>query len=114
MQERAGPCRVASVLTTRGAAGQQLQPPSGYSAWCYSPRCSNMQLSSPAALPPLPQVSEGYRPPRPPRVSAEQWALVEACWHQDPCERPAMAQVLQELGELRAKASALPFQCIAP
>ncbi|EFJ51215.1 hypothetical protein VOLCADRAFT_88073 [Volvox carteri f. nagariensis] len=53
------------------------------------------------------RVSEGYRPPRPERkVSEEQWTLVSRCWHQDPCERPSMTEVLQMLGALLIKARA--------
>ncbi|KAG2489986.1 hypothetical protein HYH03_011615 [Edaphochlamys debaryana] len=48
------------------------------------------------------RVSEGYRPPRHPRLSDEQWSLVTSCWDQDPCERPNMAEVVEALrGMLR-------------
>ncbi|KXZ55470.1 hypothetical protein GPECTOR_2g1019 [Gonium pectorale] len=39
------------------------------------------------------KVSEGFRPPRPDRFTDAQWELVSRCWHQDPCERPGMAEV---------------------
>ncbi|KAG2483794.1 hypothetical protein HYH03_017389 [Edaphochlamys debaryana] len=52
-------------------------------------------------------VCQGYRPPRPeclkaPRVMAEAWELVEACWHDDPVQRPSMQEVVEALARLRA------------
>mgnify|MGYP001807665493 CR=1 FL=1 len=62
-----------------------------------------------ALLPCCLQVSEGFRPPRPHHLSDAQWELVCRCWHQDPCERPPMAEVaaalnhmISELIEVRA------------
>ncbi|KAG2426461.1 hypothetical protein HXX76_011691 [Chlamydomonas incerta] len=43
------------------------------------------------------RVSEGFRPPRPHHFSEAQWELVCRCWHQDPCERPSMAEVAAAL-----------------
>ncbi|KAG2489969.1 hypothetical protein HYH03_011598 [Edaphochlamys debaryana] len=52
-------------------------------------------------------VSEGFRPPRPTRISDAQWSLVTSCWHQDPCERPNMAEVVEALrGMLASKMGA--------
>ncbi|KXZ55469.1 hypothetical protein GPECTOR_2g1018 [Gonium pectorale] len=46
------------------------------------------------------KVSEGFRPPRPDRFTDAQWDLVSRCWHQDPCERPGMAEVVERLREI--------------
>ncbi len=48
----------------------------------------------------LPQVSGGYRPPRPGRISDAAWALIESCWAHDPCERPTMAQAVERLQDI--------------
>eukprot|EP00198_Chlamydomonas_reinhardtii_P004906 XP_001694242.1 predicted protein [Chlamydomonas reinhardtii] len=45
-------------------------------------------------------VSEGFRPPRPHHLSDAQWELVCRCWHQDPCERPPMAEVAAALNHM--------------
>ncbi|KAG2481874.1 hypothetical protein HYH03_019165 [Edaphochlamys debaryana] len=37
-----------------------------------------------------------------PRVMAEAWELVEACWHDDPVQRPSMQEVVEALARLRA------------
>ncbi|PNW80124.1 hypothetical protein CHLRE_08g378950v5 [Chlamydomonas reinhardtii] len=50
------------------------------------------------------KVSEGFRPPRGRRMTDAQWELVCRCWHQDPCERPPMAEVAAALRESKAAA----------
>eukprot|EP00878_Enallax_costatus_P031929 GHUV01034999.1.p1 GENE.GHUV01034999.1~~GHUV01034999.1.p1 ORF type:complete len:135 (+),score=0.74 GHUV01034999.1:113-517(+) len=39
------------------------------------------------------KVCKGYRPSRPTRMSPGVWSLIQACWQQDPLDRPAMKDV---------------------
>eukprot|EP00198_Chlamydomonas_reinhardtii_P005022 XP_001694358.1 predicted protein [Chlamydomonas reinhardtii] len=57
------------------------------------------------------KVSEGFRPPRGRRMTDAQWELVCRCWHQDPCERPPMAEVAAALRESKAAADSEAAFC---
>eukprot|EP00198_Chlamydomonas_reinhardtii_P010385 XP_001699722.1 predicted protein [Chlamydomonas reinhardtii] len=48
-------------------------------------------------------VCDGYRPPRPKCLehTDQAWALIEACWQDDPVQRPDMDTVLVRLRELQ-------------
>lgn len=46
------------------------------------------------------RVAGGYRPRRARRVDPELWAVVEACWAQDPSCRPSASWVARQLEEL--------------
>eukprot|EP00878_Enallax_costatus_P004189 GHUV01004418.1.p1 GENE.GHUV01004418.1~~GHUV01004418.1.p1 ORF type:complete len:382 (+),score=149.58 GHUV01004418.1:138-1283(+) len=46
------------------------------------------------------KVCKGYRPSRPTRMSPGVWSLIQACWQQDPLDRPAMKDVVAELKRL--------------
>jgi len=43
------------------------------------------------------RVAEGYRPKHPKTVPDDVWAIIEACWQQNPAARPAASEVLQQL-----------------
>ena len=62
--------------------------------------------TSPAA-PPSPAAEEyaqhaarGYRPDRPARLPDALWEVVQACWREDPVERPTMAAVVAVMEEV--------------
>lgn len=44
-----------------------------------------------------PQVCNGYRPPLNKVLTHAQWDLICRCWHDDPIQRPSMAEVADEL-----------------
>ncbi|KAG2436299.1 hypothetical protein HXX76_006610 [Chlamydomonas incerta] len=47
-------------------------------------------------------VCDGFRPARPTALANDAvWSLIEACWHDDPVQRPDMDTVLVRLQELR-------------
>ena len=46
------------------------------------------------------QVADGYRPERTRALSDGMCALVAACWHEDPVQRPGMAEVERRLAAL--------------
>jgi hypothetical protein len=46
------------------------------------------------------KVSQGYRPACPKRMPPGAWSLIEACWQQQPGQRPAMASVVARLQQL--------------
>ncbi|KAG2492211.1 hypothetical protein HYH03_009457 [Edaphochlamys debaryana] len=50
-------------------------------------------------------VARGYRPPRVKAIPDELWELICACWHDDPVQRPCMADVEVALGALAAQAA---------
>ncbi|KAG2499674.1 hypothetical protein HYH03_002609 [Edaphochlamys debaryana] len=57
------------------------------------------------------KVSEGYRPPRHFRITNDEaWELICACWHQDPCERPGMEEVVARLDDLIDRLGPQPQQ----
>ncbi|GIM12833.1 hypothetical protein Vretimale_16067, partial [Volvox reticuliferus] len=43
---------------------------------------------------------EGWRPPLPPALNPRVASLIQACWHSDPLERPAMQQVVTVLQDV--------------
>ncbi|KAG2483792.1 hypothetical protein HYH03_017387 [Edaphochlamys debaryana] len=53
--------------------------------------------------------TRGYRPARPRTLQGpsydELWALITACWHDDPVQRPSMQEVAERLRQLRAQAA---------
>jgi hypothetical protein len=51
-------------------------------------------------------VAGGYRPPRTEAFDDGVWALIEACWAQDPLDRPTAAEVVAILEALLAKCAA--------
>ncbi|KAG2485135.1 hypothetical protein HYH03_016122 [Edaphochlamys debaryana] len=46
-------------------------------------------------------VASGYRPPRPNAMPLPLYELISACWAADPCNRPAMADVVETLRVLQ-------------
>ena len=68
-------------------------------------------LSPPPRLPQAPdryarRVAGGYRPPRTEAFDDGVWALIEACWAQDPLDRPTAAEVVAILEALLEKCAA--------
>jgi hypothetical protein len=57
------------------------------------------------------QVAEGFRPARGPRLSDEAWELISRCWHPDPCERPAMGEVVAQLTAMLEEAKVSHIAC---
>lgn len=53
------------------------------------------------------KVAGGYRPRRPDGICDEVWALITACWHQDPVARPSAQAVLEALHQARSSVLAL-------
>ncbi len=45
------------------------------------------------------KVSRGYRPKRPSKMPEHLYAIIEACWSHEPCDRPGITWVVQQLTE---------------
>lgn len=54
------------------------------------------------------RVAEGYRPKRPKSIPDEVWRIIEACWQQEPTDRPAASDVLRQLQQLLQQTAAAP------
>lgn len=50
------------------------------------------------------QIAQGFRPKHVKLIPPEVWELIEACWEQDPLERPSASAVLQKLKGLLQQA----------
>lgn len=50
------------------------------------------------------QIAEGFRPKHVKLIPPELWELIEACWEQDPLDRPSAAAVLRKLQHLLRQA----------
>jgi hypothetical protein len=72
--------------------------------------CSALSAAARCAFRYAEKVSGGHRPACPKRMPPGVWSLIEACWQQQPGQRPAMASVVGRLQQLideeRASSSA--------
>ncbi|EFJ47075.1 hypothetical protein VOLCADRAFT_61756, partial [Volvox carteri f. nagariensis] len=53
-------------------------------------------------------VAEGYRPPKPVAMPEPLYELISACWADDPCSRPNMADVVETLKLLQDRYAPQP------
>jgi hypothetical protein len=53
-------------------------------------------------------VAEGYRPPKPLAMPGPVYELISACWADDPCARPNMADVVETLRLLQEQYAPTP------